>query len=327
MQAELAKLNQVNGQIKAAAAVTPLPAGPAGVPLPNIAITGDPNDGKSDPLIYQIVAGNDRFTLVFKKVGDAYLCTTEMPVGLVADLVQNNAQFIADMNAGTAIPNNPISAWNAASQIPPNQIPPITCPNPNDDWLDGIALALRQKLQKAGIMGVPSRFSPMQWITPAASQDVAGRVGCRLPTESEWRAAAAAAFDLDRKQDNRRGANFAALAYIANAANFNPFKKIDPEIHYDQVWFRDVPNGAMTFTDFRGNVSNWVVTGDGSYGRIGESTMVDDPLPAKDFDFKAPFTKNDRFADVGFRLAFDPAQPKTDTNSLIQNLPFLDFPN
>lgn len=287
------------------------------------------------------------YELYFRKVvpgngqiAPFYLGATVMPVGLFIDVVENNgkqakAKALVLMNVG----DDPraISPWTKANDW-------IDLA-PHGGWLKNSSLGNLQTLLEPETKA--SAYSPMQCVTPAAAEYAATLLNCRLPTkdEYEWIANAslrndAAVAGLVDADENLRGAKFADYAAKAKAGLYEePLQNsVLTEIGLDLtltdltvangpandfVFFRDAkPTPDNKFRDLRGNVRQWVRIGkNAGPGVIGWSTLTKDQDNKKKVEttYKAA-KEDDRFCDVGFRLAFDvpaPAPPVATTKPLL----------
>jgi formylglycine-generating enzyme required for sulfatase activity len=190
-----------------------------------------------------------------------------------------------------------------------------------------------------GAVGTPSALHPMQQVSSTVASRVAGKIGCRLPTAEEWKAAAEMSSSADARTPNRRDATWDAYkvyldGQFKNLAGGPPMDapwpdkgSFDPKktntgpkavaavAGNDQVlWFREVGGPDGRFHDLVGNAAEWVAPAGPSAGQtpndvaraqvIGASAISSDQI-APDIAQDPTNRTRAAFSDVGFRLAFD----------------------
>ncbi len=158
---------------------------------------------------------------------------------------------------------------------------------------------------------------PIQHISFAAAEMLAGRLGCRLPTKDEWTAALA-------RRTVGGSANLRDASFGLQQAHVK--QQVDSQLPYpddgiftptdtplgpnavdgqgtDSTLFFQAVGGEHGFEHMFGNVAEWVLV-DGKPGVIGGSALSH---PTQ--DHRVPHTLSGRntrgrsFSDVGFRLA------------------------
>lgn len=175
-----------------------------------------------------------------------------------------------------------------------------------------------------GMGDEPSGAMPMQRVTARGAAGVCEIMGCRLPTEAEWRAGLAllgqpqpsAAFNL-RDQTFKREEDYIRPLRDGGTVSLD-FHRLPDEGSYDYVsdkvgathpfsdghlWFWAVSAGAtdQRLRNMVGNVAEIVVGGGGGYEAIGGSALsrIEDPI-----DRAVPIDETVSYWDLGFRPAF-----------------------
>ncbi len=117
------------------------------------------------------------------KVPPFYMSTTEVPIGLFGDVI---AQGPFRRYANEVLKLLPPNAQQPQTWVGPHGWQ-IDQPNQAivprvDNWCEDFVFKSHQHL-------VPNRNHPMQCVTPEAALFMARLIGCRLPSEDEWKAA------------------------------------------------------------------------------------------------------------------------------------------
>ncbi|MCK6477445.1 MAG: hypothetical protein L6Q35_11490 [Phycisphaerales bacterium] len=257
-------------------------------------------------------------SVVFHRVGDAYLSETEVPVSMFIR-VANEQGVYNDIRSNCSDPPLGLKVWFArgaavtrARMLVVNQ----KIPNPVQ-WAGLPAGALE-----------PKDEWPVQWVGARAAMVIAGRVGCRLPTAEEWRAAA--------QQDGGAPANLRDDAFkrVLDSARAFPNNDMFPDAGARDAqgaaagdfagsdgvpFFAPVDWGdGARWRNLRGNVAEWVITSAPAaapaprtladatalrlqYGVAGGSALGPPGDQNNVIDVRGA---NASFSDVGFRLAF-----------------------
>ncbi|MFA6045578.1 MAG: hypothetical protein WC718_11390 [Phycisphaerales bacterium] len=136
----------------------------------------------------------------------AYLATTEVPVGLFAQLLptEESGKLLKAQDLSAAPADNRKGPrtweWENGGLVPAN-VPPDPRPNKLGDWKltwgNGWFAARDKGMIEQGIsqypQGVdpapPSADTPMNYLGPAPALLAARKAGCRLPTPQEWQLA------------------------------------------------------------------------------------------------------------------------------------------
>ena len=281
------------------------------------------------------------FVLVFPDdAPPAYLCTTELPVGLVVDWLTehktNAADFIPWLKRDPQDdPRRGVRTWDAELDAP--ELRPIRL---SDSWQSGTWTTFwegNEPKEFKPAFGQPTDESPINYLPPSASKFIAEALGFRLPTPAEWLAA--------YRMDNDRNGNLRDLTwkrqweYIRhlhpgyegelpwpNQDVFEPFKT---PFESDSTWRTNYDDGMLWFAPVNlrlgqhdnnpfihlvGNVAEYLYdpTGGGMYYVIGGSALsspsvvVDHPYPVD------PRFASKGFSDVGVRLALDATIPPSE---------------
>jgi hypothetical protein len=153
----------------------------------------DPNPNSSVRLFYFPRKAAPSHTLEFDRlqVGQktVYLCTTEMPFGLFADIANTPSAFADLGNSGKAADK---AHWFSSSTDPWNgpRVWEIDggkfIPNPTWFHFDPQITAFSPP---NATPANPSPTMPMQQLSPWSAMYIAHALGCRLPTSAEWKAA------------------------------------------------------------------------------------------------------------------------------------------
>lgn len=177
--------------------------------------------------------------------------------------------------------------------------------------------------------GPPTPETPIQWIEPLMIEGLAGTIGCRLPTSSEWKMALARerAAGNGSVGANLRDATFSAFtAHVAQLRerstvrsleyphrdSYDPGELKGPTVsegattdNDGSLWFEPPshPNRGRLFKHLIGNVAEFVHESPddkSGYGIIGGSAMS----ASRDVEAVTPAKSQSAFSDVGGRLAF-----------------------
>lgn len=138
-----------------------------------------------DRVTFTLAASGTRFKeekLTFFRVGNSYLCSTEVPVSLFRRLF-NDPAALDDLRANYTDPPNGLKVWrvaNRAVELNPQlaKTPDIDTPQKLQEWAGRPPSEINPQLSW-----------PVDYISPKAAAVVAGKLGCRLPTADEWKAA------------------------------------------------------------------------------------------------------------------------------------------
>lgn len=261
-----------------------------------------------------------------------YLSETEVPIGLFRrvfgpDFVANQREY--------ATPSNGLRAWkiDGGTVVLESEIidhPTITLRNSRAQT--------NQNIQRwSGLSSLetitPAWSWPLQHVSPRAAVVIAGKIGCRLPTMEEWRAAAR----LSGGQDaNLRDESWFGVLDTARNYDFrgNPVYPDHGSIRRQGLsadgrggrndgfpFFAPVESGADgTWKNLLGNVAEWVlsdpVTGSDPiadsfekvdrawrFAVVGGSAVGPPSIAGIDAEPIADH-RNGSYFDVGFRVAF-----------------------
>lgn len=224
--------------------------------------------------------GREGWELVFVRIdpvrGESfYLCTTELPVGLALDAVAwakaENELIVAMPKRGDEDTRKGPRSW---AYHKPTRHGHALRTNP-DGWLDRAA-AYPESLTPTP----PGPRSPINYVPAEAAVYLAGRLGCRLPTATEWQTAlerhplpAGALPNLRDTTWSRHAEHVAGLigagvpdAHWANSDVFRPagMPPGDPAGDYHPtndavLWFTPVDDTARP-THLVGNLAELVTT-------------------------------------------------------------------
>lgn len=216
------------------------------------------------------------------------------------------------------------SAWydtrgNSAVKFQANPAYPDVTPDPQK------GVDTRVVKLPPGMGEEPSGAMPMQRVTARGAAGVCDIIGCRLPTESEWRAGLAmmgphepsAVFNL-RDQTFKREEDYIRPLRDGGTVSLD-FHRLPDEGSYDYVadkvggtypfndgclWFWTVTTGPSDrrLRNMVGNVAEMVTTDGGrAYAAIGGSALsrIEDPI-----DRAVPIDETASYWDLGFRPAF-----------------------
>ena len=300
-----------------------------------------------------------------------YLCTTEVPLGLFADVVGAYGQWPALRELQIDERWRGVRCWDWSPRGRPEGMIPA------GNWLDernvrgGDYYAASIKTRVAP----PGRMHPMQQVSISAAAYMASLLHCRLPTVGEWRLAYEHKTQDPPPQANLRDRTWRIqnehlmqpgkgrgmphegifqplkLSEGSSPTSWSklmkgPWTTASPEDEYDDgiLWFR--PSDAVRgdcFCDLVGNVSEFVcndplvwpellrqtpdsigsflsrrfvVSANGSREVrdlfvIGGSALSNPLWPPNEPQRLGPVDWPQKFADVGFRLAFDAPIPST----------------
>jgi|GEM_PF-6540384 len=298
--------------------------------------------------------GRDELELVFRRLepqGDepaAYLCTTEVPVGLFTDVITAAEQwqtaghvlFDYDLGQGDPRAGPRIWEWSAGKAFRRSAV-----------WLSGNIDhyppqlgTVENRMVLAGPDGQPSRElnpsrrQPMQYVSVQAAIFLADLLGCRLQTVGEWRLAwrqtrPAPAPNLrdvawvqqrDWVAKARLDARYRPDAGAFVAPDEKPTDDVWTEAavtgaangatSYSDgaLWFREVHSlAAGGFSHLVGNVAEYAMEPGGRVFVIGASALST-PRRAVDQAVELSDWRNGPrgYSDVGFRLALSlPPRP------------------
>ncbi len=224
--------------------------------------------GGGDRVVFSPPPGDSRFngqSLAFRRAGTAYVCETEVPLSLFFAVLSGKGS-INDIKGNFYAPESGLRTWRAApeptraatvagnTEIPEADIErwggrPADDLTPQDSW-------------------------PVQSIGPKAAMVVASKVGCRLPTLAEWRAAAQA--EQGAKQNLRdqswlkvsesAAAHPAKTPISANSGAFKVEARGQPvpcePVDDGHPFFAPVDDPAFgtSWKHIFGNVAEWVIT-------------------------------------------------------------------
>jgi len=301
-----------------------------------------------DSLIYSWTGTNNRsYQLEFALVipNDAppcYLCTTELPVGLVVDWLTDHKTNVVNFipwvsDSPTEDPRRGVRTWEPEVDTPERR--PIRL---SDSWQASTWTTYWEgdepKEFRSGFgQPNPTYMSPVNYLPPAGAKFIAEALGFRLPSPSEWLAA--------YRISSNTGGNLRDLTwnyqreYIETNhpgyerdrpwPNQDVFQPAKVPIETDSAWRTNYNDGTLWFAnvDHRinqkedarfiqlvGNVAEYVYDpmGAGQYYVIGGSALSD-PTIAVDHPYPVnPKIASKGFSDVGVRLALDAAISPTE---------------
>jgi hypothetical protein len=216
---------------------------------------------KADPQKYPLV-----FLEVKPSVGKpALLCTTEVSVGLMNDVVEGLKRWAA-LRSADVLPSvadkGKVFAWKWSGAAGAGGI------SPNAAWWKpeeaaGGPIWQSQVLNDydAGCdPGSPTPAHPMQWVSPLAAIEFARLINCRLPTHGEW----LAAYEIDKASIEAQLASAAGEAISLNLR--------------DATWKRENDYISKSLTDPGSLPKNhWQNVGNvGGWGSAGDVVAGDD---------------------------------------------------
>ncbi len=125
--------------------------------------------------------------LTFRRVEvagrSAYLCTTEVPVGLVVALTNQRASQKQGVISLLALNPADLPGPRVWRRVAGKVAPAV-------DWVDLVGPGAAERFYPPGTTPGPiGPGQPMQDISPEAALAIARALGCRLPTPGEWQAA------------------------------------------------------------------------------------------------------------------------------------------
>ena len=168
----------------------------------------------------------------------------------------------------------------------------------------------------SGADKLPSEAHPLQYLSAETARELAGCLGCRLPTAGEWRAAWVAEGSPSTGANLRDQSLADVRRHVAqevqarqvlpkwpDAGAFRPGGDGDARTGNDgYVWFAPVGSDAARFHHLVGNVWEVVSVKDG-LAVVGGSAFSPAALPV---DEVIPVDQvSERYSDLGLRLAFD----------------------
>ena len=151
-------------------------------------------EGSSEErLVYEFGSRNPSrlaFRLVTLATGESsYLCETELTVGVVAHLADADPAFAKALVASLdwiepqRDARRGMLTWEwSGTQDKPGLIPASA-------WISSVLVPLDEYLIDSGGAKYPTEDYPMQRLALSNALFVSARLGCRLPTEAEWKAA------------------------------------------------------------------------------------------------------------------------------------------
>jgi hypothetical protein len=153
----------------------------------------DPSPNSNVRLFYLPNKAAAKYTLEFDRlqVGQktVYLCTTEMWLGLFAEVANAPAPFADLSNAGKSADK---AHWFTASNDPWSgpRVWKIDAGKfiPNTSWMSPDP-QISAFYPATAVPPVPAGHMPMQQLSPWSAMYVSNALGCRLPTSEEWKAA------------------------------------------------------------------------------------------------------------------------------------------
>jgi hypothetical protein len=327
-------------------------SGPRGNYIVETTTNTDPNLRK-----YRLTfSAEDQQILCFRKLERAdgssfYLCTTEMPVGLYIDLIQKGDIKIAwrlmdittddtaDAMPAAGVYIAKICAWH----IERDPITQSLTVAPSNSWVGDLPHKTDFEPPLGNMNYRPDKMSPMGYVTPAAGAYVGALLGCRLPTEDEWKTAMKS--NLTDDKPNLRGnatrnyiRGIQALGQSAddlndllgfNGDNINALcDPQDSKALNEVLWFRDVPGESQNFVDLDSNFSQWA----SKPGTSREEVMRDtSKLPTADtslHEFSSHFERLGRSTLSPAKAAPDVTQPPsspTDSHEFHDRYPDVGF--
>jgi hypothetical protein len=259
------------------------------------------------------------FVRVEPKQGDpAYLCTTEVPVGLFVDVVEASGKLdlIADHLNKNATMYTGARTWQIDEDTGGVKA--------SNSWLGRHkSLSPDVSLYPSGLkVKSPDEMSPMQQISAEGATAFAELLGCRIPRLSEYLAAYSHESG-DRLQPGRwnlrdrtwasysahttKLRNNALLVSEADAGAFSADGQRDNDDAYDShdgaVWFQSVHAGkARIFHHLIGNVAEYVSSSKtGRLHYVVGGSALSPPHAGPATENQVSLTA--KYSDVGFRLA------------------------
>lgn len=291
-----------------------------------------------------------KIVLVFRRVqpgSNAFLCTTEASVDLVAECVNLEQSLVKALQVSSDLSGR---TWRLNNKKVERPQRPESEASPNDNptksWarnfaseqLDAVLRAAEQKRNDLWGGKDPSDENvdyPLNNINPQVAETLAKKLGMRLPTAGEMRAAAAnTARD---RSENRRDESFEKFLRVAKEVSEKarePFKNLyrmvnlyesglnapanrngAPVVPSDNaILLRPLKARPSEFTDLDGNVAEWIKMDDRRWTAIGHSAFRDGQSVEANGDLGEVL--GTASIDIGFRLAFTAdvpavAQPST----------------
>jgi hypothetical protein len=258
-----------------------------------------------------------------------YLCTTEMPVGLVVDWnwsKENVRDWIPWLRAGNEDEPPGVRTWEANNARRPFKVA--------TGWQRGeTASNFFIGHPEYLTTNAPNRMHPINYLPPEAARRMAEAFGFRLPTRDEWRTAVESNvqdgkpnlrdetwhkwFQVVTGIRNKGGARSYETSLFPGTGAFNT-KMILPEADSDYygggtndfiLWFSEVNCGpGRPFVHLIGNVAEYLFEegagdGGGRYFVAGGSALSSPQLGCTTIHMVKEKDLGLSYADVGFRLA------------------------
>lgn len=270
-----------------------------------LVVAADENDGAFVEYQWAAPSGRThrvRFNLLpagSAASGVTYLATTEVSIGLFADLFAaagGDLPRVLDSKDLVKESRGPLG-WRTPREGARRFFPgtPSTGGSAEETvngWFlsEQEALGPGQGLIPEGLtVAPPSWQTPMTHVSPAAALGAARQMGCRVPSEGEWRAAQArgagapnlrdaawkSVYDLFRARVDQTPALGNKLGWPAGFIARPPGTTVEPgqdgtpavTDNDGFAFFRDVGTAEADFRDLVGNVAEWVIA-DGQVGAL-----------------------------------------------------------
>ncbi len=231
-------------------------------------------------LVYERTTG-DQHRLAFRLVTLAdgrasYVCETELSVGVVAGLVDDDLRFAQELITtldGIGLQSDERRGMSTWVWMGSEDAPALSAA---ESWVSVTWIAPDEYAVDGGNADYPSLSHPLQRIALSDAMFIAARLGCRLPTVDEWRAAHASVPSAQgwnvrdqrfaRQVEHVRsiGADWSDSKLAALMPDFNGQSPLagDPVYPNDdgQVWLSEVDAGPdAAFRHIVGNVHEYVI--------------------------------------------------------------------
>ncbi len=207
--------------------------------------------------------------------GGAYVCETELSVGVVSGLARADAEFAGAIGESMEWFDSQRDArlgmlvWEwAGTQDEPELVPAVS-------WVSSVWVPEGEYFVEGRPVAYPSDRSPMQRLSLSDAMFISARLGCRLPTEAEW----LAAYTQIRGSDLDSGWNLRDQRFVSQVrfveANGGSWRQAmmpdadaleqlrgEPSGSFDdgKVWVDEVEGGPEgPFRHIIGNVHEFVV--------------------------------------------------------------------
>jgi hypothetical protein len=280
---------------------------------------------------------SEELEIVFKRVetesGDVYLSTTEVSVGLFADVITaaNRWRDVAQMMWSYGSRGDPRlgpRSWEWPKYGPGIWKTKYWLAESGEHYPPSLATADNRAVlkDKNGLPARelnPSKRQPMQYVSPQAANYFCDLLSCRLPTSGEWKAAYRLYANDHPNLRDKTFKTFQRWNYMPDLGNFISAgekqtteiwaeSKVssrgpDNDLEYDDgaLWFTEVaPAGMRVFNHLVGNVAEMTLENGNLYVIGGSALSPPTRAVNRECEMLGWRGGNKGYSDVGFRLAF-----------------------